>query len=75
MPTLLTLLESPGIHIALGIGIVQAACSARAAVGHRRGGREAGRTRSLRGQLHEVLTARSMVLLVGGLLVGFLMGE
>ena len=27
MPTLLTLLESPGIHIALGIGIVQVARS------------------------------------------------
>ena len=58
MPTLLTLLESPGIHIALGIGVVQA-----------------GGGRPLRESLHEVLTARSMILLVGGLLVGYLMGE
>lgn len=59
MPTLLTLLESPGIHIALAIGAVQAGA----------GGRPVGET------LHEVLTARTMVLLVGGLLVGYLMGD
>jgi hypothetical protein len=58
MPTLLTLLESPGIHIALGIGILQA-----------------GGGQPLRHTLHEILTARTMVLLVGGLFVGFLMGE
>ncbi len=60
MPTLLTLLESPGIHIALAIGVVN---SAR------------GSGRPLRETLHEVLTARTMVLLVGGLLVGYLMGD
>ena len=59
MPTLLTLLESPGIHIALAIGAIRA------------GGGE----RPIREVLHEVLTARTMVLLVGGLVVGFLMGE
>lgn len=59
MPTLLTLLESPGIHIALAIGAVQSGAS----------GRPIGET------LHEVLTARTMVLLVGGLLIGFLMGD
>lgn len=59
MPTLLTLLESPGIHIALAIGVIQ-------------GGSTGRPTREL---LHEVLTARTMVLLVGGLVVGFLMGE
>lgn len=59
MPTLLTLLESPGIHIALAIGAIRA------------GGGE----RPVREVLHEVLTARTMVLLVGGLVVGFLMGE
>lgn len=59
MPTLLTLLESPGIHIALAIGAVQAGAGGR----------------PLRETLHEVLTGRTMVLLVGGLVVGFLMGE
>ncbi len=59
MPTLLTLLESPGIHIALAIGAIQASAGGR----------------PLRETLHEVLTARTMVLLVGGLAVGFLMGE
>jgi hypothetical protein len=58
MPTLLTLLESPGIHIALAIGALQVSSH-----------------RSARETLHEILTARTMVLLVGGLLVGFLMGQ
>lgn len=59
MPTLLTLLESPGIHIALAIGAIQSG----------------GGGRPLRETLHEVLTGRTMVLLVGGLAVGALMGE
>ncbi|MDH4347239.1 MAG: sodium-dependent bicarbonate transport family permease [Gemmatimonadota bacterium] len=59
MPTLLALLESPGIHIALAIGAVQAGSAGR----------------PLKEVLHEVLTGRTMVLLVGGLLVGFLMGS
>jgi hypothetical protein len=58
MPTLLTLLESPGIHIALAIGALQVSSH-----------------RSTRDTLHEILTARTMILLVGGLLVGVLMGE
>jgi hypothetical protein len=58
MPTLLTLLESPGIHIALAIGALKVSNG-----------------RPMRETLHEILTARTMVLLVGGLLVGFLMGE
>ena len=58
MPTLLTLLESPGIHIALAIGVMQT-----------------GTGRPLKETLHEVLTGRTMVLLVGGLIVGYLMGE
>jgi len=58
MPTLLTLLESPGIHIALAIGVLQA-----------------GGGQPLRETLHEILTGRTMILLVGGLIVGFLMGE
>jgi hypothetical protein len=59
MPTLLTLLESPGIHIALAIGAV-------------RSGQKSRPTSEL---LHEVLTGRTMVLLVGGLIVGVLIGE
>lgn len=59
MPTLLTLLESPGIHIALAIGALQTASSER----------------KVSEVLHEVLTARTMVLLVGGLFIGLLMGE
>lgn len=58
MPTLLTLLESPGIHIALAIGVLQT-----------------GTGRPLRETLHEILTGRTMILLVGGLIVGLLMGE
>lgn len=58
MPTLLTLLESPGIHIALAIGVIQT-----------------GGGRPVRETLHEVLTGRTMILLVGGLIVGLLMGE
>ncbi len=59
MPTLLTLLESPGIHVALAIGAVQSGSSGR----------------PLRETLHEVLTGRTMVLLVGGLVVGYAMGD
>ncbi|MFZ5438558.1 MAG: sodium-dependent bicarbonate transport family permease [Myxococcota bacterium] len=59
MPTLLTLLESPGIHVALAIGAIKTARPGQ----------------SLKAVLHEVLTARTMVLLVGGLLIGVLMGE
>lgn len=59
MPTLLTLLESPGIHIALAIGAIKTA----------KGGQNTSKV------LHEVLTGRTMVLLVGGLIVGFLIGH
>jgi hypothetical protein len=72
MPTLLTLLESPGIHIALGIGAVQRMKQLQAAGPSADGVAPTG---TLKDVLHEVLTARTMVLLVGGLLVGFLMGE
>jgi hypothetical protein len=58
MPTLLTLLESPGIHVALLIGALKV-----------------NGKRSISATLHEVLTARTMVLLVGGLIVGYLMGD
>lgn len=58
MPTLLTLLESPGIHIALAIGVLNT-----------------GTGRPVWETLHKVLTGRTMILLVGGLIVGCLMGE
>jgi hypothetical protein len=58
MPTLLTLLESPGIAVALAIGATQA-----------------GASRPLATVVHEILTGRSMVLLVGGLVVGALAGD
>lgn len=67
MPTLLTLLESPGIHIALAIGAFK------------RSEAQTGSTlqtpKSKFAILHEILTARSMILLVGGLFIGFMMGE
>jgi hypothetical protein len=87
MPTLLTLLESPGIHIALAIGAVLT--SGRSAVVPAGGGGAAlvaggmgpglGHAaevveRTTAEVLHEVLTSRSMILLVGGMLMGFLMG-
>ncbi len=59
MPTLLTLLESPGIHIALAIGALKTASSER----------------STSSVLHEVLTARTMILLIGGLLIGYFIGD
>ncbi len=58
MPTLLTLLESPGIAVALTIGALKT-----------------GGGRPVREILHEVLTGRTMILLVGGLAVGFVAGE
>lgn len=58
LPTLLAILESPGIHIALAIGALQ------------RSGASAQSTREV---FHEVLTGRTMVLLVGGLVVGYVM--
>jgi hypothetical protein len=89
MATLLALLESPGIHIALGIGAVARLRRAqaveipvRAAAGAAgfapvaegpRAVREAPST--LAATMHEVLTGRTMILMVGGLVVGALMGE
>jgi uncharacterized protein len=63
MPTLLTLLESPGIHIALAIGA------------YHRGKLKLYRALNpSKSVFHEILTARSMILLVGGLVIGFLIG-
>jgi hypothetical protein len=87
MPTLLTLLESPGIHIALAIGAIQTLkrrpqpVREPVAVGLR--GASAVISEPLTDEpettwkdtLRHVLTARTMILLVGGLFVGYLMGE
>lgn len=91
MPTLLTLLESPGIHIALAIGAVQRFKASRptvAPVAAASPGVDLARLGAplddaipheapgtLGKVLHEVLTGQTMVLLVGGLIVGALMGE
>lgn len=64
MSTLLTLLESPGIHIALGIGAY-----------YRSRTKTHKSLHSSKSVLHEILTARSMILLVGGLIIGFIIGE
>lgn len=58
MPTLVTVLESPGINIALAIGLMSSS-----------GGRR------LSAALHEVFTSRGLLLLLGGLMVGYVMGE
>ncbi|MCE9631414.1 MAG: sodium-dependent bicarbonate transport family permease [Planctomycetia bacterium] len=86
LPTLLTLMESPGIHIALAMGAigtlitpvpaVVAVGSGTAAFGYGNATVFApDAIRQLRSVLHEILTGRTMVLLVGGMLVGYLMGD
>jgi hypothetical protein len=90
MPTLLTLLESPGIHIALGIGAIELgrvknrnAANGRTGTTSRLGpdglvltgsGTPHGNV-DWKETLREILTARTMVLLVGGLIIGFLFGD
>jgi hypothetical protein len=59
LPTLVALMESPGIHVALALGVF---------LGSRSEGRS---TLSL---AHEVLTGRTMILLVGGLIIGSVIG-
>ena len=72
MPTLLTLLEIPGIQLALGIGAVQ---MARERAARNAATPSTATPRPLSEVLHEVLTSRSMILMVGGLIVGCVMGE
>lgn len=71
MPTLLTLLEIPGIQVALAIGAFQMSAAAKASGvdSNRQPGRPA------RDIMHELLTSRSMLLLVGGLFIGTAVGE
>lgn len=58
LPTLLALLESPGIHIALALGVLH---------------RTTASDRPVSEAFHEVLTGRTMILLVGGLVLGYVM--
>ena len=85
MPTLLTLLESPGINIALAIGVFRRSVKRTPAektlmldisLPLKDGNYEVSDSekRSTTDVLHEVLTSRTMVLLVGGLLIGSLIG-
>lgn len=87
MPTLLTILESPGIHIALAIGAIKLSKEKAAHVASTQAeGRdsksiientttEESHQHNWKNTLREVLTARTMILLVGGLFMGLLMGE
>ncbi len=59
MPTLLTLLEAPGIQTALMIGVINSASEGKL----------------LSKAFHEMLTGRTTILLVGGLIVGALIGH
>ncbi len=71
LPTLLTLLEIPGIQIALAIGVFGLAKQA----GKGKGGPTQESTGHSQAALwHELLTSRSMVLLVGGMIIGFVIG-
>ncbi len=71
MPTLLTLLEIPGIQVALAIGIFQMAANSNTT----ETGEQAPTKRPVKEILHELLTSRSMILLVGGLVIGTAVGE
>ncbi len=75
MPALLAMLEIPGIQIAIGIGLWQLrlergrqAAVAEAETGGDVSGLSTGAV------LHELLTGRSLLLLVGGLLIGLVAG-
>lgn len=71
MPTLLTILESPGINIALALGLF---AKNRAEPREGQSGEFDMSRRPASEVLHEILTSRSMLLLVGGLVVGCTMG-
>jgi len=74
MPTLLTLLEIPGIQIALAIGVLGLAKS-NASKETAPGTPDSVSSRRSMGAIwHELLTARSMVLLVGGMVIGIIVG-
>ncbi len=71
MPTLLTLLEIPGIQVALAIGAFQLAADSKSSEADE----NAVPPRPFKEILHELLTSRSMLLLVGGLVIGVAVGE
>jgi len=74
MPTLLTLLEIPGIQIALAIGVI-GTTKTKSTPGRPSSNSERRESdRSFKSILHELLTARSMVLLVGGTVIGLIIG-
>jgi hypothetical protein len=90
MPTLLTLLESPGINLALAMGTIGLARegasrpTVRASVGgaevlldgdHRGDPAFDGHVINWKATMHEIFTSRTMVLLVGGLIIGAVFGE
>jgi len=76
MPALLAMLEIPGIQIAIGLGLWQLRreqCRRESGPGlEGDSGRRSGQ--SARAVLHELLTGRSLLLLVGGLLIGLVAG-
>ncbi|MEY3173762.1 MAG: hypothetical protein RLZZ436_1676 [Planctomycetota bacterium] len=75
MPALLALLEIPGIQIAIAVGLfqLQRERNLAAAGGVHQAG--LGLSEQSRGAvLHELLTGRSLLLLVGGLLIGLVAG-
>lgn len=60
LPTLVALMESPGIHVGLALGVFLGSNAGQRSIGH---------------LIHEIITGRTMVLLVGGLIIGFVMGQ
>jgi uncharacterized protein len=74
MPTLLTLLEIPGIQIALALGVLSLAKAKSHQDNMDENQGVATPRRSMSGIWHELLTARSMVLLVGGMVIGVIVG-
>jgi hypothetical protein len=74
MPTLLTILEVPGIQIALALGLLGMAKARSAEARKHQSVPSESHHRSLGNVWHDLLTARSMVLLVGGMIIGLLIG-
>lgn len=69
LPTLVTILECPGIAIALVLG---AALTAREKVAKGKTGRPGGRESRLGEALYEVMTGQSIMLMAGLLVIGFI---
>lgn len=66
MPALLAFLECPGIYIALALGLT---------FRPQKGTTDMSRLKRLAHSSREVLTGKSMILLAGGLLIGFIVGK